>query len=272
MKNAIWAGWLENTKSVGSSWAIMFLRIFKVSCSFNRMRKYLFLLLVFSYLNGLSQKNSDSLLLEINKRTIEATKEITELKNTTATIQENIEKNKKTWIENNGSWVAAIFIAIITILANILINNNQRKSNKEAVVLQIKNSQEVATKQIKSSSISSFRQKWIENLRDCIAEFISVSQYIYLVAYLNNSQPNQDTIDNFKKLSFLQEKIELYLNPTKNRHLEIMRSTNIIRDLLYAKDKTPKEREQILAETSNLTKKVNEILKEEWQRIKTEIG
>jgi hypothetical protein len=74
----------------------------------------------------------------------------------------------------------------------------------------------VARRQIRATVVSANRQKWIEQLRDVLSEFLAV----HIVAFHTKklSDPEIST-----KVFHLQNKIVLMTDPSDDRHLELNR-------------------------------------------------
>ena len=120
----------------------------------------------------------------------------------------------------------------------------------------------VARRQI----VAPIRQKWIDELRKLITEFLSTAQMLAVVNE-SNGILNEDDIDKetYKKMLSIERKLTLMLNPNETLHNELMKH---IRELL---DKTEHGISNLL-EFGPLVRKITEtaqsILKEEWVRVK----
>jgi len=114
--------------------------------------------------------------------------------------------------------------------------------------------------------VSSMRQQWIENLRVCVAEFLAEINHILLYY---NPIDREDLIDpaTSKKLDYLENRIELFLNPKKKRSQGLIDLVHELGDIT-AKRKTSSEKQseaygrlsvEIIAETQ-------EIIQAEWKK------
>jgi hypothetical protein len=120
----------------------------------------------------------------------------------------------------------------------------------------------VARRQI----VAPIRQKWIDELRDLITEFLSTAQ-ILVVVNQSNGILNQDDVDKeaYKNMLSIERKLTLMLNPNEQLHIQLM---DHIRDLL---DKTEHGTPNLLEfgpVVIKVTETAQEILKEEWVRVK----
>lgn len=235
------------------------------------MRKIvLFISLFFCFFFVQSQSNQDSLKHFYSVQYELMHKAIVRQDSLLNELNTTIKKDSKSWIELNGPWVGAIIIGLLTILANFIINYYLRKVSRDTVVAQIENSKDLAIRQIKSNTITSSRQKWIENLRDTVAEYISLCSIVFLIIHMNKENRNDKLDDYFQKISFLNEKIELYLNPKEEKHNNVIQHVRTLRGLLYDKSTTKEDRDQFMPTIEQLGSITKLVLKEEWDRVKFE--
>jgi hypothetical protein len=114
----------------------------------------------------------------------------------------------------------------------------------------------VARRQIRATVVSTNRQKWIDNLRDALAELIAV----HLVAFSTKklSDPEIST-----KVFHLQNKILLLTNPAESDHVKL---TDIIEKIINSSPNDPNvdvwELQRQMIEISR------RILKTEWVRVR----
>jgi hypothetical protein len=112
--------------------------------------------------------------------------------------------------------------------------------------------------------ISTSRQRWIDALRDEIAEFLTMLQSLELADHLDGAPthpwfklPPPETLH---RLRLLRWRLGLRLNPDEAEHIEVL---SIVDQLIAG---APQAVESLLA------RKVQAILKGEWERIKREAG
>jgi hypothetical protein len=234
------------------------------------MKKIIIIVLI-SFYSSFSYSNSDSTIAKINNRLEFNQVKLDSLIKLSNHIISKCDNSEKTWLEKNGSWLAAIVVALMSIPITLIVNNSVRKSNSEITKMQIESAQKIAMHQVKSSSISSFRQVWINDLRIAIAEYISLASFLRLRIHVRKDK-DFEAPEYFKKLVFEQEKVSLLLNPTEEKHKEIISLMVKIRNCLYVDGLTTEEineQRDYMKQMSALSK---EILKEEWTRIKKEIS
>jgi hypothetical protein len=138
-----------------------------------------------------------------------------------------------------------------------------------------KNQQDNSIKLANKQVIAPMRQVWINNLRDEVSEFLSLSLWFYVSEmhdYNVNSEIDEETErDNQssktdRKLSFLQTKIELMLNPVEDDHKVLIRHLSKCKETAFQDKKNEFEKSYKAASA-----KCSEILKREWERVKNEI-
>ena len=149
--------------------------------------------------------------------------------------------------------LAAVLIAPIV---QIMVGFKQAriaKSSAEAAKL----SAEAALRNSRNTGvqlIAASRQKWIDNLRDTLSEFHSIT-------LTENEYPYPKEVD--RKLSMLGTKVELLLNPNEDSSKQILGLINRIYD-----SKSISERESLDLE---FVAAAQAILKTEWDRVKRDL-
>jgi hypothetical protein len=133
----------------------------------------------------------------------------------------------------------------------------------------------VARRQFNATVISSNRQKWIETLRDTLAELIALIRAALVVKanwkdkWDHGRGPlNADPVmlEKFERIVLAQAKIELLINPNDADHHRLHDSieTAILR--LRAEKSLEGETENDIRSIADVGQA---ILKREWQRVKT---
>lgn len=107
----------------------------------------------------------------------------------------------------------------------------------------------IAAEAIRAQIISDKRQKWIDDLRDDIAELMAITY---------------DPDKNKRKIYEVGSRIELRLNPREDMHNTLLR---LLQDMRVIHPATKADYDEKVNEILNSTKP---ILKEEWERIKSE--
>jgi hypothetical protein len=132
----------------------------------------------------------------------------------------------------------------------------------------------VAKRQIAASVISTNRHKWIGELRDMVAELISLISAVVIVRSrwkgpwnrgLAAIEEDSRLIEKFERIMLVQWKIRLLLNPNEGQDMELHDS--IMSAFHGLQDETWDEK-AMLANVEKITRLAQVILKREWQRVK----
>lgn len=139
---------------------------------------------------------------------------------------------------------------------------------------QVQTSLIVAQKQV----IAPMRQKWIDSLRDRVAEFISTGHWYY-IAGGNEVIPTPNDEDQFeqheslqiqqvsRKMIFMLNQIEMMLNPKETDHTTLIDSLKRIEKACFSHG----EEHLLLFEFIDEAREMCQIvLKREWDRLKKE--
>ena len=132
----------------------------------------------------------------------------------------------------------------------------------------------VARRQFNANVISANRQKWIEHLRDHVAELISllVAALVIKAKWRENWNRGRGAIESspallakLERIVLVQYKIRLLVNPTEPDHVELYRAIDVAFKRLQAEDAAEDESE---ADIEAITRIAQAILKREWERVK----
>jgi hypothetical protein len=132
----------------------------------------------------------------------------------------------------------------------------------------------VARRQFNANVLSANRQKWIEALRDLLAELVSL-----LVAALvmrskwkekwdhgrGPTAADPEMLAKLERIVLVQWKIRLLINPTEPDHQELHRTIDLAFKRIQLEDSPDSETE---GDIENITRLAQAILKREWQRVK----
>lgn len=162
------------------------------------------------------------------------------------------------WLPICSLLVAALAI-VVAPLVNWLVSKRQMQTALK-----------VAQKQV----IAPMRQKWIDALRDRVAEIISTTHWYYLAgADQLNKVPDEVDSDEHaaeqaqiveRKMIFLLNQVDLMLNPKEDDHVELKAALNRLHKAAFG---SPVEFPDAVDEANTRCKTV---LKREWERLKTE--
>ena len=132
----------------------------------------------------------------------------------------------------------------------------------------------VARRQFKATVLSANRQKWIETLRDMLAELISllVSALIVRSAWKSKWDEGRGPfredaalVDNLERIVLAQSKVRLLLNPTESDHQRLHGAIDAALKRLRSEDSVDSD---TAADIEIITTLGQSILRREWQRVK----
>jgi len=132
----------------------------------------------------------------------------------------------------------------------------------------------VAKRQFSATAITSNRHKWIETLRDELAELISLLATALIVKSKwkdrweegrgpMNSDPAM--LEKFERIVLAQSKIQLLINPGEADHQRLGETIDVATRRLRSEDALEADTE---ADIRTVVELAQAILKREWQRVK----
>ena len=130
----------------------------------------------------------------------------------------------------------------------------------------------IAKQQFKATVISANRQQWINNLRDCIAEFQNRAKIALVETRLafNNKTSiaanEKSHYEALKGIHFLVNKVALLINPLEKDHSELLLLFKELEYHCVNGDPSDQTIEESLQEKITSTGQI--ILKREWERVK----
>ena len=124
----------------------------------------------------------------------------------------------------------------------------------------------VSFKLAKRQLISPIRQKWIDDLRDLMSTLLSKCRAAVIMnegnGLLNSEKPDESLLN---EILFLEQKLELMLNPNEDDHQQLIEHVDKITDSVQHGAGNFMEFGQRLSDASGFCKA---ILKREWERVK----
>ena len=132
----------------------------------------------------------------------------------------------------------------------------------------------VSRRQFNASVLSANRQKWIETLRDLLAEAISLIVAALVIKSRYKDQWNEGRtafegnpalLEKLQRLVLAQSKIRLLINPLEPDHQRLYEAIDAALKRLKSNDAADAETE---ADIETITALAQAILKREWQRVK----
>ena len=125
----------------------------------------------------------------------------------------------------------------------------------------------------KEQKTSEFRQEWINTLREDISKFIGQTHSVRQLVNINKtSEEKNETSNNVLlgsvEMRELQSKIELLINPKEEKHIELVQLIDDTIQKLQAHKDIFEYKKTHQESIKKLTSLSQEILKEEWERVK----
>jgi len=125
----------------------------------------------------------------------------------------------------------------------------------------------VNKKRFQATVVAESREKWISDLRDTIAEFLTLTGE--LGARNELGFMNSDMVPQMSRATFLKTKIELMINPEEEQHRRIIDLTEEI--LEASQDSSGNQLEEMARPYKELSSLSQETLKKEWESVKSEL-
>ncbi len=132
----------------------------------------------------------------------------------------------------------------------------------------------VGKRQFNATVLSANRQKWIETLRDMVAELISLMALALIIKSACKSKWDKGRgplredpalLHKMERIVLAQSKIRLLLNPTEPDHQQLDRAIETAFKRLQSEESVDSDSE---ADIERITAISQAILKREWQRVK----
>lgn len=228
-----------------------------------------------------SQKKVDSSSFSSNSKTEQI--QISVSDSTISHLLQPFSQKKELRLEKNGPWLAALFIGILTVLANILTSYYMRRISRDTVKAQIESSERTAGLNIENSqtlSLTQFkatlktknRQDWINDVRESITEF--TTQCKMLNIEFQSTTPDPEKVKPLlEKVTLYRNKLLLLLNPAKETHKPLLNAIDSLMTVLehhffYCSGKIQAfNNEDFLDKTAIVIKCGRDLSYDEWQKI-----
>jgi hypothetical protein len=164
--------------------------------------------------------------------------------------------------------ILSLIVALIVAWMPSLSAKHQIKSAKDIADKQLDSNKEIITLQLKAALISQSRKEWIENLRQSIAEVVSISNKIHknvIVIKTLKENPLSEVSDDFDMIWKKATYIELLLNQQETEHLELIRKQL---EFVSLCGKGESDIEKFSKAKSEYIDAAKRILKAEWEKAK----
>jgi len=130
----------------------------------------------------------------------------------------------------------------------------------------------VARRQIRASVISNNRERWVEALRDSVAEYVALVLSASIARQaMSHDHPLMLSSDRAllhiaERIALIKNKILLMINPNEGGHSELCEAVEVTYSALISEELQPLTK--MRAETEAITRAGRAVLKAEWQRVK----
>ena len=149
-----------------------------------------------------------------------------------------------------GSTVV-LLIGMGTIITSLIINYKQARNARKLMHLQL---------------LADSRQKWINELRDCVSQFIAIKSFLFfsnLLEYYDGKSNEEVKL----KVNIVEQKIQLLVNPLEHNSQELIRLISLLPSE-YDDEKDDSQFKIFSDKSEEIVKLTQKILKTEWNRIK----
>lgn len=158
--------------------------------------------------------------------------------------------------------IASLIVAALAVFVGPIISWRIAKKSSDT-------SLHVAHKQV----IAPMRQKWIDNLRDRVADIISTAHWYYVsgmdevVSLAEDEDWERESQQVDRKLIFLLNQVELMLNPNEKDHIDLIAA---LREVVHAAHRSGSAPPSIADAVEKANTICKQVLKREWEVVKRE--
>jgi hypothetical protein len=171
------------------------------------------------------------------------------------------------------STTVALIATVVGPIISMRIAKKQIVSGFETQRQQTDTAIRVARLNFNAMVVSTNRQRWIDNLRDTLAEFLAFARSV--ASHIRARSFGADVPDQVRRMLELSTKVELFLNPGEPDHMAFvsrlheLQSAALSHDAVSLSSEAPDADADMLDSlVSDLTKRAKVILKAEWDRVK----
>lgn len=155
--------------------------------------------------------------------------------------------------------ILSLVVAALAVFTGPMVSWIVAKQQLQSFQRQIESSLEVANKQI----VAPMRREWIEDLRNLVAELTSATFHYFKAGH------DFEGYKNFQRLTFLESKIQLMLNPNEEDHQKL---EWMIREMMQAlQSGDEKGRQNFVTTHQEVVRLSRLVFKREWNRVKDRI-
>jgi len=125
----------------------------------------------------------------------------------------------------------------------------------------------------RASTVSGYRQKWIQDVRKVFSEYMNELEKLADAASSNKNfelryGAKSSVLDDIRPVREKRNYLRLFTNPAESVHTQLLADAKEIEDYLIDTARTDLEMNHYEERRSRLTSDLQGILKEEWDRVK----
>jgi hypothetical protein len=190
--------------------------------------------------------------------------------NITAELPDEIIVSSKGEKNENNSfmpWIIALGIGMLSILANVIVAYQLKKSNKENISAQLDNAKDIALAEFKANLATQNRQDWIDGVRGDLSQLISFSAWLAMHEVEDKALTLEVHGDQIQKLKYFQAKVNLLLNPIKAEQKRVIDGVNSL-VLASLSSNSETEESEFLKFEGELVASSRALFEIHWEKIK----
>jgi len=228
-----------------------------------KLQLFLFVLLLYSTTLFGQQK-------QINpKSSFDSTHVISVDRQETIEEKSNNDKNTDSFIENNLPWIAALSISIFSFFLNLKMTKDLQLSNERKIQLQIESNErnlkfqidkslELYLQNLKMIVASNNKQEWLNDVRMCIANFLT--NITFIKPEVKVLYKSEDFSTYVEKVLLYKSKAEILLTDQNYDEKEVLKAINDLSEILtinqseYNDNIFQEKRKNLLLATRNFYK------------------
>jgi hypothetical protein len=161
-------------------------------------------------------------------------------------------------IPTSPAWIAAITALVAALLGPLVTVYATYRQNMTAA--------RIAHAQMQASVVSASRQRWIDDVRATVSEFLAAVAELHYVVKSKGAEAWPED-ERAEKIVFLRAKASLLLNPVEDDHQRLLGLMNEM-SLGLALSSDPLSIREINRLHHDVTRQAQTILKREWERVK----
>lgn len=125
----------------------------------------------------------------------------------------------------------------------------------------------------RASTVSGYRQKWIQDIRKAFSEYMDELEQLSDLASANSESGHSfgarsTVLEDTRPVRKARNYLQLYTNPGEQEHLDLLKEAKSLESYLTDTARKDLKLNEYERRRDELTKSFQDILKEEWDRVK----